>query len=299
LKTINRQKALKRICRPEFILLIGAAATTFAWFFLTLPTPLKEADQLVNTASLLLILAAYLFYDFRPDFADDGKTGLGFAGWAGAGILFLGSVFIFRGPLFLVFGLFVGSCCFLRGAGGVLLDPSGRRLLNSLFITFTLFGLLLVSLPLVDMPLRITAGKWSAHILDWFHNDTELGFVSRDGVPMLLLIVNERPFHVAAECNGFGLLGTSLLLTCAFVIYRRIAVIDTFLLLLSAAFIAVIGNLVRILIIINLAPLVGDHYHLMHEIVGSITFYAFLALQGWLTIGFGKSPRPEDQSIEA
>jgi len=97
---------------------------------------------------------------------------------------------------------------------------------------------------------------------------------------------------VAAECNGFGLLGTTLILTAAFILYRRVGWLDGFLLIPTGVFVAVVGNLLRILVIIGLAPHVGDRYLLMHEIVGTIVFYGALAVQWWLLVGFGKSPLP-------
>ncbi|MFP4352102.1 MAG: archaeosortase/exosortase family protein [Puniceicoccaceae bacterium] len=285
-------RAAARLRRPDFLCFAAAAAGTGAWLFATLPPPLGSADQIANTAILLAILALYLVFDFRPGFANPEEPATAAWFWAGGGLLLAGvSAFPAAGPVKTAV-LFTGLGFFLRAGGGVLLDPAGRRLLNSLFFAFTLFGVLLVSLPFLDMPLRIFAGQWSARIFEWLHQQAELGFVVREGVPMLLLVVNGRPFHVAAECNGFGLLGTSLLLTVAFVFYRRVGWVDAVLLLIAAVFLALVGNLVRIFIIILLAPLVGDHYMLMHEIVGTISFYGFLAIQWWLVVGFGRSPAP-------
>ncbi len=273
-------------------MLTAAAAGVLAWFFAVLPSALRDADQILNTAIILAILGVYLIFDFRPRIAASSDSARGSFLWAGAGAVLALSTLLLANETVRIFSLFASICCFARGAGGVLLDSSSRRLLNSLFVTFTLFGALLVSLPLLDMPLRIITGRWAAQIFEWMQNDTELGFISHEGVPMLLLIVNGRPFHVAAECNGFGLLGTSVLLTFAFIFYRKVPLFDALLLVITAVFIAVIGNLFRIYVIVSLAPMVGNHYDLMHEIVGTITFYAFLGLQAWLTIGFGKSPRP-------
>lgn len=278
--------------RPEFLffglLAIGAGALFFLW----LPPPLREAEQLANTAILLGLLAFYLVFDFRPRLADPSARNRKPWAWAAAGTILAGGALLAPEGLARTIPVLGGLACFLRATGGALLDRSSDRLLDSLFVAFALFGALLVALPFLDMPLRILAGKWSAHIFEWFRQETELGFVVREGVPMLLLVVNGRPFHVAAECNGFGLLGTCLILTVAFVAYRRVPWLDAILLLVAAAFLAVVGNLLRIFVIVLLAPHVGDHYFVMHEIVGTIVFYAFLALQWWLTVGFGRSPRP-------
>ena len=279
--------------RPEFILFAILAFGLLGWFYANLPDALRHADQIINTAILLGLLCIYLIFDFRPLFAPPDQKSTGTYAWAAVGLVCAISGTFLPQPIAKVFLLFLSVCCFTRAAGGVLLEASSRRLLNSLFIAFTLFGALLVSLPLLDMPLRIITGRWSAQIFTWLQHDTELGFITKEGVPMLLLVVNGRPFHVAAECNGFGLLGTCLVFTCAFIFYRKVPFLDSFLLLIAAVFVAVVGNLVRIFIIVSLAPKVGDHYLLMHEIVGTITFYAFLGLQWWLVSGFGRTPRPK------
>jgi exosortase/archaeosortase family protein len=292
LSKLISQAAVARMKRPEFILFSAAALGLIVWFYAILPESLRDADQIINTAILLGMLGLYLIYDFRPQLAPGSQKARGSAVWAVSGLILAVSTMLVPSAIWGVFSLFVAVCCLLRATGGVLLDKSSQRLLNSLFIAFTLFGALLVSLPLLDMPLRIITGKWSAQIFDWLQNDTELGFITKDGMPMLLLVVNGRPFHVAAECNGFGLLGTCVLFTAAFTLYRKVPILDTFLLLLAAVFLAVVGNLLRIFIIISLAPRVGDHYMLMHEIVGTIAFYGFLGLLLWLIFGFGRDARP-------
>lgn len=294
------QNAAARLKRPTFLLLATATVGIIVWFYTALPAPLREADQAINMAILLGLLGLYLFNDFRPKFAA-ADQGSGDAGtWTIIGIILAALTFVLPGQIAPVYSLFVAASCFLRACGGSLLEKDSHRLLNSLFIAFTVFGALLVSLPVLDMPLRIVTGRWSAQIFTWLQNDTELGFITQEGVPMLLLVVNGRPFHVAAECNGFGLLGTCLLFTAAIVFYRRVPVLDIVLLIIASVFVAVVGNLIRIFVIITLAPKVGDHYMLMHEIVGTITFYAFLGLQWWLISGFGHSPRrPNPDPVEA
>ena len=47
-----------------------------------------------------------------------------------------------------------------------------------------------------------------------------------DSGPMLILLNNGRPFHVAAECNGFGMISSCLLMTLIIVLYRRLSLFD-------------------------------------------------------------------------
>jgi len=282
------------------ILFAALAALGATRFFLLLPPLVGETAQIVNTGILLVILILYLVHDFRPRLADREDSNPQSLLWGAAGLVF-GGVSLFSEPATLsLLALFVGTGCFLRAGLGVVLSRECGRLLNAVFAVFCLFGALLLALPLLDIPLRLVAGEWSAQLFAWLQQETDLGVVVREGEPMLILVVNGRPFHVAAECNGFGLLGTSLILNAAFIVYRRVGWLDSVLLLFAGLFLAVVGNLVRILIIVWLAPVVGDHYMLMHEIVGTIVFYACLGLQWWLLVGFGRPPKQaRSEELEA
>ena len=95
---------------------------------------------------------------------------------------------------------------------------------------------------------------------------------------MLILLVNEQPFHVASECNGFGVILTSLLLSLLLAIHRGSSLSSTSLNLLSGAMIGFVFNIIRIVVIVLFAPLLMEHYHLMHEIVGGITYWSSLVI---------------------
>jgi exosortase/archaeosortase family protein len=136
----------------------------------------------------------------------------------------------------------------------------------------------------LDWPLRSLAGQWSSYVLALTGQSTELGLVGQEaGPPMLILLVNEHPFHVASECNGFGVILTSLLLALLLAVYRRLRLFDIGLNLLAGVIIGFIFNILRIVIVVLLAPSLMEHYHLMHEIVGGITYWACLVLV-WVTL---------------
>ena len=142
----------------------------------------------------------------------------------------------------------------------------------------------------LDWPLRSLAGQWSGYILEMFGQSTELGLVGQEaGPPMLILMVNEHPFHVASECNGFGVILTSLLLALMLAIYRRLNIFDLCLNILAGVIIGFIFNTLRIIIIVMLAPSLMEHYHLMHEIVGGITYWACLILV-WVSLNGPTEP---------
>jgi exosortase/archaeosortase family protein len=95
---------------------------------------------------------------------------------------------------------------------------------------------------------------------------------------MLLLFSEGRPFHVAAECNGFGMVTSALLMATLLILYRRIPLFDRAGWLVIALFLGLLFNALRIVIIVLLAPLLPDErYMLMHEIVGLLTTYGGLA----------------------
>jgi exosortase/archaeosortase family protein len=127
-------------------------------------------------------------------------------------------------------------------------------------------------------------------VLNLFGQSTQLGLVGQEaGPPMLILMVNEHPFHVASECNGFGVIMTSLLLALLLAIYRRLNVFDLGLNILAGVIIGFIFNILRIVIIVLLAPSMMEHYDLMHEIVGGLTYWACLVLV-WVSLNGPTEP---------
>jgi len=152
-----------------------------------------------------------------------------------------------------------------------------RRAVTAFVSAFFGFTLLAALLPVFDWPLRELAGANAGWILDLIGRDASLALVSRDGTPMLMLKAVGQVFHVAPECNGFGVMTASFLLALLLVLYRRIPVLDKLLLLLAAVFTGFVSNILRILVIVLLAPAVGqDNYFLMHEIVGTLFYYGAL-----------------------
>ncbi len=159
-----------------------------------------------------------------------------------------------------------------------------RRLAWALIGTFAAFVGLIVIGPTLDWPLRAAAGRMAAWMLGVIGQNTGLSLMLQ-GEPKLILSVNDHIFEVASECNGFGLIGGSLLLALLLVIFRKIRWFDKLLALGVAALTGFILNAVRIVFICLLAPHVGDHYHLMHEAVGITLFGAGLVLVWWLITG--------------
>jgi exosortase/archaeosortase family protein len=181
-------------------------------------------------------------------------------------------------------------CCALAAGVRFVFGEGTRRLTRTVAGTLCVFLLLSLFMEPLDWPLRSLAGQWSEFVLGLFGQSTELGLVGQEaGPPMLILMVNDYPFHVASECNGFGVILTSLLLALLLAIYRRLNVFDLCLNVLAGIIIGFIFNILRIVIIVLLAPSLTEHYHLMHEIVGGITYWACLVLV-WVTLNGPTEP---------
>ena len=169
-------------------------------------------------------------------------------------------------------------CLFLASFLLFLLGGEKRRFIYSSVAAFALFTAFALLMPLLDWPLRTVAGRCSAFGLDLFGQEANLGLMRSMEGPKLILLNEGIPFHVAAECNGFGILTSSLLMAVILVLYqpmrwtRRVG---------GLALAAVFGfafNTIRIIIIVLLAPLLSDHYLIMHEAVGLVTTYLGLGV---------------------
>jgi exosortase/archaeosortase family protein len=181
-------------------------------------------------------------------------------------------------------------CCALTAVVRFTFGEGTRQLTRTVAGTLCAFLLLSTFMAPLDWPLRTMAGKWSAYVLELIGQSTELGLFGQAGEPpILVLMVNEQPFHVASECNGFGVIITSLLIALLLAIYRRLNIFDLGLNLLAGAIIGFMFNIVRIVIIVLLAPSMMEHYHLMHEIVGGFTYWACLIL-AWISLNGPTEP---------
>ena len=199
---------------------------------------------------------------------------------AAYGFLFISSLGKYLGLVDWI-GLFIvpAYCCALAAGVRFVFGEGTQRLTHTVASTLFLFLLLSIYMEPMDWPLRSLAGQWSSHILDLLGQSTELS-VAREGnaPPMLILLVSEHPFHVASECNGFGVILTSLLLSLLLAIHRSSSIPAAALNMLAGTIIGFTFNVMRIVIIVLLAPTLMEYYHLMHEIVGGITYWSSLVI---------------------
>ncbi|MCC5804781.1 MAG: exosortase/archaeosortase family protein [Opitutales bacterium] len=245
-------------------------------------------EQLLHAFAVLVFALGVLIYEKRIGLRAVFNFG------RGAGLLLLGALLLaiaatLTGASVLVLPGFVLA---LASALVYIFGTGIARFTAALLGAFSLYVLMALLLPLLDWPMRTLAAQGSARILGWFGKDAELALAPDRGEgPMLLLFANDHPFHVAAECNGFGVLTASLLLTLLLVLFKKVALFDKALLLAAAAVSGIVFNYLRIIVIVYLAPVVGlDNYYVMHEIVGVITYYGCLLFLWWMISGFGRDP---------
>ena len=198
-----------------------------------------------------------------------------------------------QGPISLL--VIPAYCCGLAGFVRFVFGEGTRWITRTTAGTFCAFLLLSIFMQPLDWPLRGLAGKWSAAALEFIGKSVELRLVGAEGAPpKLILLVEEHPFHVASECNGFGVILTSLLIALLLALYRRLSLLDTALNMVVGLMIGFVFNTLRIVIIVLLAPYMMNQYHLMHEIVGTITYWGCLVLI-WVLLN---GPTQEEEEEE-
>ena len=167
-----------------------------------------------------------------------------------------------------------------------------RRITVTVTVTLCAFLVLSTLMAPIDWPLRTLAGKWSGAALAFLGKSVELGLAGAGGgPPKLILLVDQHPFHVASECNGFGVILTSLLIAILLSVYRRSGPVDGAINCIAALTLAFAFNILRIVVIVLLAPALMEHYHLMHETIGTLTYWGCLAVLWILLRGpIGEKP---------
>jgi exosortase/archaeosortase family protein len=264
----------------SWLLAIALFWKALAWLIQT--TVLRE--QVMHAAIVLGFGLVFLLTDRGQHLRWSLTFGPRAVGFFVAACAAAGAAMLFRQPIFMLAGL--GLL-----AGAVLLFVLGEAVFRPALgfsLGFAGFTILSVLFPLADWPLRLLAGKSAAWFLSWIGDPVELGFTAE---PVRLILVSQgRPFEVATECNGFGIISGCLLLAILLAFSKRLRVMDKVLLLALSPLLGLLSNAVRILVIVKLAPMVGSHYLIMHEIVGIVLFLGTLAFLWWLVTGLPEKP---------
>jgi len=180
---------------------------------------------------------------------------------------------------------FAGIISFFFGKVGV------RKFLPALN-AFFVFGVLVGLVPELDWPLRAMAGRYAGSFLAALGVPVKLALVN--GQPAkLILSVNDQVFVVATECNGFGLLTSSLIVATTLAFDYRMPWLQKLALWAIAIPIAIGCNFLRIVSICLVAPRTTLPYGFVHETLGLIFYFVGLGLI-WKIAGRykpNKSPR--------
>lgn len=179
--------------------------------------------------------------------------------------------------------------------GALLSFCFGRRGAGAFYPALAGFGAIVVMLVLVpqaDAWLRIFAGRFSAWLLPLLGIRIEL-FIQQ--VPFQVFLVAERGagvFNVATECNGFGILMSSVVLSLIITLKRQRPVWGVAVLLLASVGIGLCFNMVRI-VAIALAALRTDlRYPVIHEGVGTAVYLLALLMVWAINYRFSPRQRP-------
>jgi exosortase len=169
---------------------------------------------------------------------------------------------------------FAAVVSFLFGEVGV------RRFVPA-FAGLAAFGLLVGLFPALDWPLRAVAARYSAGLLMQLGVPVHLDLVPQHP-PQLLIEIRQRVFSVATECNGFGLLTSSILLAVVLGFHYPMSAVRRVGLVAFAALVALVFNFLRIVAICLVAVNTALPYPLIHEGVGTLIYLAGLALIWWV-----------------
>lgn len=181
-------------------------------------------------------------------------------------------------------------CLSLAAIISFLMGRAGVRAFAPAFGAILVFGMLAGMFPTLDWPLRAMAAHYAANLLTSMHVPVELALVVGQA-PQLLLKVNGHHFIVATECNGFGLLTSSLILGSSLAFFYRSSWLHRVGILLLAMPIAIGCNFLRIVSISLLAPRVPVSYFLVHEACGLLFYYLGLGLI-WMMVRTPHQPPP-------
>ncbi len=179
---------------------------------------------------------------------------------------------------FWVLPLVLLSFCFaFAGVMSFLFGKEGARQFMPALGAFFVFGILVGLFPKLDWPLRAIAGRYAGGLLASMGVPVKLA-LAEGQPPQLLLAVKGQIYEVATECNGFGLLTSSLILATVLAFQYRMPGLSKLGLLVLAVPLAIGCNFLRIVSICLVAPRTQLPYGFVHETLGLIFYFLGLGL---------------------
>jgi exosortase/archaeosortase family protein len=271
-----------RARRQDFWLALGVLVFTAIVFWPPLHWLASQTfarEQLKQSFILVLMAGAWIAFEKRRTL----RLHLQFSNvallWMLAAYALAAAALIFKTPVLILAGL-------VAAAGGAVNYTFGGQAFRRTLPLLSVFAVLILCVllfPVLDWPLRQMAGIESARLLKAAGLASQLAVTPEPDI-RLLLVTPHQTFLVATECNGFGLITSSLLLGLIRLLYRRAGWTWFLVLLPLCAAVAFVFNFLRISTIVLLAPRFPAHYHALHEVAGLIALYAGLGVV-WLITG--------------
>jgi exosortase/archaeosortase family protein len=250
-------------------------------------------DQLQTTFVLLVGLALILYWREGPQIRRNDAHPIRRC----AILLGLSYALILLGHFLSLSILFLPAfILFLISAQLYYLGLNRRRIILSFSAAIGVYALSVLFMNLLDWPMRLISGDSVSKLLLFLGYSPESGIFLVEKKAKLLLKVGNRLFEVAPECNGFGLLSASLVITVLLLAYYPMSLIERLKRFVISLAIALLFNYLRILCIILIAPHVPNHYLLMHETVGILVFYSGLFLIYWICSRKSIAQKPREPS---
>lgn len=247
-------------------------------------------EQLRQSFFLLLFAAVVLGIDHGRSLVPVVEVSRRSVALLAGAFLLMAAGLVFPAPYFPLAALALALAAFVH----VLFGERGLKMSLPWLAGFGAFLAFVFLFHRFDWPLRQMAGGHAAYLLGLLGNEVRLGAISDQG-GMLLLSVNDRVYHVAPECNGFGLMSTSAVLALLLVVSRPLPLFWKGFAVVLALVVGFTFNLLRILGIVLAAPHLPDHYHLIHEAIGLAALFGGLAFLWWLIRGGSR----QEEKVEA
>jgi exosortase len=198
----------------------------------------------------------------------------------GLGLLAMGFLYLWlagRSHFWLLPLVLLSFCFAFAGVMAFLFGKEGARWFMPALGAFFVFGLLAGLFPKLDWPLRAIAGRYAGGLLESMGLSVKLALTAGEPAK-LLLAVKGQVFEVATECNGFGLLTSSLIVATILAFQYRMPGLSKLGLLALAVPIAIVCNFLRIVSICLVAPRTQLPYGFVHETLGTIFYFIGLGL---------------------
>lgn len=267
------------------LVLLGFTAVVFWPPIRWLASQTFAREQLKQSFILVVLAGIWIAFEKRRTLSLKFEFSNVTIGWLLAAYALAGGALLLKTPLLILAGLVAaagGTVNYLFGA------QAFRRTLPLLSV-FAVLILCVLLFPVLDWPLRQMAGVESARLLKSIGFASQLAIQQQPDV-RLLLLTPDQAFVVATECNGFGLITSSLLLGLIRLLYKHAAWGWFVLLLPLCVLTAFVFNFLRICAIVLLAPRFPAHYDVLHEIAGLVALYSGLGMV-WLLTGWKRLSR--------